>query len=176
MSIVTKFMFSLSSLLLWIAGLGIVIMLVLVTADVISRMLFNVAIPGTDTIVASYLMVATVFLPLAMIELLDENIAVDILRDRVPDFMKDIFDIIAHLLAAGFYLILAWIYYEVAVEAFERKEFVTGTWDVPIWPARIFMPAGLFIAVLAAVMKLFLAFQALITGAKPASHDNTGAL
>lgn len=169
-------MTTLSNLLVWIAGIGIVIMLVLVTADVFSRTLLNMAIPGTDTIVASYLMVATIFLPLAIIELLDENIAVDIVRDNVPDLMKDLFDILAHLLAGGFYLILAWIYYEVAVEAFERKEFVTGTWDVPIWPARIFMPVGLFVAALAALMKLFLAARALITGATPASHDKTGAL
>lgn len=157
-----------------LAGGGIVIMLLLVTADVLARSLFNIAIPGTDTIVASYLMVATIFLPLALLEILDENIAVDVLRDNVPDRIKDIFDIIAHLLAAGYYALLGWLYWHVALEAFAVKEFVTGSWDVPIWPARVFMPLGLFVATLASVSQLFTAIKALVTGSKPSEHHPAG--
>lgn len=157
-----------------LAGVGIVIMLVLVTADVVARAVFNVAIRGTDTIVASYLMVATIFLPLALLEILDENIAVDVLRDNVPDFVKDIFDIIAHILGAGYYALLGWLYWQVALDAFEVKEFVTGSWDVPIWPARIFMPLGLLVAALAAAVQLWAAFKALATGSKPSEHHPAG--
>lgn len=157
-----------------LAGVGIVIMLVLVTADVVARAVFNVAIPGTDTIVASYLMVATIFLPLALLEILDENIAVDVLRDNVPDFVKDIFDIIAHLLAAYYYALLGWLYWQVALDAFEVKEFVTGSWDVPIWPARTFMPLGLMVAALAAAVQLWAAVKALVTGGKPSEHHPAG--
>lgn len=156
------------------AGVGIVIMLVLVTADVVMRAVFNVAIPGTDTIVASYLMVATIFLPLALLEVLDENIAVDVLRDAVPDAIKDIFDIIAHLLGAGYYALLGWLYWHVALDAYEVKEFITGSWDVPIWPARIFMPLGLSVAALAALLQLFSAFRTLFTGSKPSEHHPAG--
>jgi TRAP-type C4-dicarboxylate transport system permease small subunit len=121
-----------------LAGLGIILMLVLVVTDVIGRSVLNVAIPGIDTVVASYLMVATIFLPLGLLQLLDENIAVDILRDWVPDAIK---------------------------------EYVTGTWNVPIWPARILMPIGLFVAAIAAVAKLTHAIGALFSGSKPDSHD-----
>lgn len=154
-----------------LAGLGIILMLVLVVTDVIGRSVLNVAIPGIDTVVASYLMVATIFLPLGLLQLLDENIAVDILRDWVPDAIKDVFDIVAHLLAAGFFVLLGWLYFDVAVEAFEIKEYVTGTWNVPIWPARILMPIGLFVAAIAAVAKLTHAIGALFSGSKPDSHD-----
>ena len=157
-----------------LAGVCIVIMLVLVTADVVMRGVFNVAIPGTDTIVASYLMVATIFLPLALLEVLDENIAVDVLRDVVPDAIKDIFDIIAHLLGAGYSALLGWLYWHVALDAYEVKEFITGSWDVPIWPARIFMPLGLFVAASAAVLQLFSALRTLFTGSKPSEHHPAG--
>lgn len=165
----------LSQSLVGISGVCIVLMLILVVSDVLARALINVAIPGIDTIVASYLMVATIFLPLALLQILEENIAVDVLRDNVPDFMKDIFDIIAHILAVAFYGILGWIYFKVAVDAFEIREYVTGAWDVPIWPARVFMPIGLFFGSVAALGKLFLSIRDLFTGAPPPPHDSTGA-
>lgn len=158
-----------------LAGIGVVLMLVLVVTDVVARALFNVAVPGIDTIVASYLMVATIFLPLALLQILEENIAVDALRDNVPDLVKDLFDIIAHLLAVGFYALLGWIYFEVAIDAFEIKEFVTGTWNVPIWPARVFMPLGLFLGSVAALAKLIVSIYDLFTGTPPDPHDSTGA-
>ncbi len=157
-----------------LAGICIVIMLAAVTADVAMRAVFNIAIPGIDAIVASYLMVATIFLPLALLEILDENIAVDALRDAVPDMVKDLFDIAAYTLTVGFYALLGWLYFEVAVESFEVREYVTGTWDVPIWPARVFMPFGLVLASLAAVARLFIAVRALITGEKPSDHHTAG--
>lgn len=147
-----------------LAKLGIVVMLVLVVSDVLARALFNTAIPGIDTVVASYLMVATIFLPLALLHLIDENIAVDVLRSNMPGKVQLLFDVIAHLLSIGFYGLLAWIYTHVAIEAFAIKEYVTGTWDVPIWPARVFMPLGAALGAIAAVAKLFAAIRHLLRG------------
>lgn len=157
-----------------VTSIGIIVMLVLVTADVLMRATLNVALPGVDAIVASYLMVATIFLPLALLHLLEENIAVDALRDNVPDLLKDIFDIIAHLLSVIFYGLLGWLYYKVAVDSFAVGEFVTGTWNVPIWPARVFMPIGLGLAALAALVKLFESLRAAFTGSKPSSSHTAG--
>lgn len=165
----------LSQILVGLAGLGIVLMLLLVVGDVLTRTLFNVAIPGMDTIVASYLMISAIFLPLALLQILEENIAVDVLRDHVPDVIKDLFDVIADLLALAFYVLLGWIYFKVAIEAFEIKEYVSGTWDVPIWPARVFMPLGLFLASVAAFVKLLKAIRDFFKGAPPPPHDSTGA-
>lgn len=169
-----RFATALSRGMVAIAGFSIVAMLVLVAGDVISRAVLNIAIPGIDTVVAAYLMVATIFLPLAMLEMLEENISVDILRDHVPDVVKDIFDVIGRLLTTILYGLLAWLYVHVALESFEIREFVTGTWDVPIWPARIIMPIGLLVATLAAGTKLLVSLRALIAGSKPPSHHTTG--
>jgi len=155
------------------AMLCTLIMLILVVSDVASRGFLNIAIPGVDTIVASYLMVAVIFLPLAMLHILDENITVSVVYDAVPNVVKDLFDILAHILAFGYYIILAWVYYKVAVESFEIKEFITGTWDVPIWPARIFMPLGLFMGSVVSLGKLIATIQDMVAGA-PAEHKTTG--
>ncbi|AJE46803.1 TRAP transporter small permease [Celeribacter indicus] len=171
----TKAANAISRLAVAIAGVGIVLMLVLVVADVVLRATFNMAIPGNDTIVASYLMVAAIFLPLALLQMLDENIAVEALYDRCPAVLRDVFDLLAHVLTLAFYLILGWVYAEVAVEAFAVKEFVTGTWNVPIWPARVFMPAGLFLGAFAAAVKAVQAARYMRAGAPPPPHDTPGA-
>jgi len=161
--------------LVGLAELSVVAMLLLIVTDVVVRAVFNFAVPGIDTIVASYLMVAVSFMPLALLHMLDENIAVDFLRNMVPNAAKDLFDVIAHLLAIVYYGLGAWIFYDVAAESFRIREYVTGTWDVPIWPARILMPIGLLVGALAAVAMLIRALRALFTGGKPATHDTTGA-
>lgn len=156
-----------------IAGASIVVMLILVCSDVLSRMLFNIAIPGTNTVVASYLMVATIFLPLATLQLLEENISVEVISGLLPVPLQNLCDIIGHLLSGTFYVLLGYLYYHVAVEAIEIREFASGTWDVPIWPARVIMPLGLFIAALAAALKAILVLTHIFK--KPEnSHDHHG--
>jgi len=162
--------------LVGIAGVCIVIMLVLVVCDVLSRAVFNVAVPGIDTIVASYLMVAAIFLPLAMLQILEENIAVDVFREMVPPVVQKLFDIVGHLLTLVFYGLLAWLYAKVALESYEIREFVTGTWDVPIWPARIIMPLGLGCGALAAATKCLVVFVDLFTGHDHSNHLPSGTI
>lgn len=161
----------LSRAMLVLAGIATIMMLVMIVADVISKAVFNFALPGVDTIVASYLMVAVIFLPLAMVELLEENIAVDVLYNVFPTSIQHLCGMLGHLLTAVFYALLGWLYIGVAVEAIEIREFVTGAWNVPIWPARIIMPAGLIIGAIVALVKLALILTDLL-GPKP--HRDTG--
>lgn len=152
----------LSQSLIVVAGIATIVMLVIIVADVISKAFFSFAIPGVDTIVASYLMVAVIFLPLAMLELIEENIAVDVLYNVMPVVLRRLCAILGHVLTILFYLLLAWLYLAVAIEAFEIREFVTGSWNVPIWPARIIMPIGLTFAAAVAIVKLLLILKNLI--------------
>jgi TRAP-type C4-dicarboxylate transport system permease small subunit len=165
---------TMSGAMIYLAGVGIILMLVLVVSDVVGRAVLNTAIPGIDTIVASYLMVATIFLPLGLLQVLDENISVDFLHNIMPKWMQGVFDVLAQLLAMLFFALLGWLYFWVAVEAYETKEYVTGTWDVPIWPARILMPLGLAVASFAAAVMLYRAVFALFSRSKPLSNSHSG--
>jgi len=156
-----------------LASVGTLMMLALVSCDVLSRLLFNIAIPGTETIVASYLMVAIIFLPLAMLQLQEENISVEVIANLVPVPLQLVFDLVGHLLTAIFYGLLAYLYYHVAVEAIEIREFVSGTWNVPIWPARLIMPFGLFVGVIAAVTKGIVVLGKLASGSSKGPHKHS---
>jgi TRAP-type C4-dicarboxylate transport system permease small subunit len=162
--------------LVLLAEVSVVLMLVLVVADVLARGLFNVPIPGTEAIVASYLMVATIFLPLALLQVLDEHIAVDALYGLMPRSVQHGFVLVAHLCALAFYAVLGWIYYHVAVEAVEIREFVSGTWNVPIWPARLIMPLGLALAAVSALARLLLVLRLCMrpTAVKASHPKNPG--
>jgi len=161
----------LSRAMLVLAGIATVVMLVTIVADVISKSAFNFALPGVDRIVASYLMVAVIFLPLAMLELLEENIAVDVLYHVLPTSIQHLCAMLGHLLTAVFYGLLGWLYAGVAIEAIEIREFVSGAWNVPIWPARMIMPAGLIIGAIVALVKLCLILIDLLG---PNPHRDTG--
>ena len=159
-----------------IAGLSVAIMVVLVTSDVVMRALFRISILGVDAVVASYLMIATIFLPLAMVGFLEEHITVDALHYQASNVIKNLFDLVGHLLSFVLYSSLAFLYFKTAIESYEIREYITGTWNVPIWPARIIMPIGLGLAGVAAVVKLALIARALHAGSNPTSSNANGTI
>src|SRR5690606_40657440 len=69
----------LTNVLALVGALGVIAMLLHVTADVISRQLFQRPVPATVEIVSRYYMVLISFLPLAWTERRNEMITVDIL-------------------------------------------------------------------------------------------------
>src|SRR5699024_11037366 len=93
--------------LVMIAGLVLVLMVVHVTLDVLGKYFFNAPLPGTAEIVASYYMIAAVFLPLAYIEVVNRPIMVEILYERLGLTSRWLCWVIATICSILFYLFLA---------------------------------------------------------------------
>ena len=74
----------LANALAFLGGIAVVLMMLHICADVIAKYVFNSPIPGTLEIVSNYYMVATVFLPLALVERKNAHIAVEILSQHLP--------------------------------------------------------------------------------------------
>ena len=53
-----------STVLAWIGGAALILMMLHIAADVVARYIFNAPLHGTVEIVSAYYMVAVVFLPL----------------------------------------------------------------------------------------------------------------
>ena len=64
-----------------LAGAALVMMLLQISLDVFSKYLFNTPFLWTMDVVASYLMVAIVFLPLAQVERENSHIRVELLTN-----------------------------------------------------------------------------------------------
>ena len=156
--------------LTWIAGAALVLMMTNVAADVTLKYLLNMPIPGTAEVVAAYYMIGVVFLPLAWIETHNRPIVVELFYDRMPGWAKPPLDALGTLASLVFYGFLLWQSIKIALESFDRGEYVDGMWRVVVWPSRFLIPLGLLVAMLVLLLRL----STVIRG-QPAKHGQTQA-
>jgi TRAP-type C4-dicarboxylate transport system permease small subunit len=143
----------LSDLLVIVAGLALVAMMTHVTSDVIGKYFFSMPIPGTAEVVASYYMIATVFLPLAYIEVHRRPIVVDLVYNMLPGVAHPAIDLLGTIASGIFYGFLAWQSTLIALNAWEIGEIVEGAWRVVVWPSRFLLPLGLALACIVLILR-----------------------
>lgn len=139
--------------LMLVGGLGIILMMLNITLDVILKVFWNAPIQGTVEISSYYYMVAIVMLPMAMVEYDDEQISVDLLFNHLPDWLKRTSLMLTFIATAGMLSIITWRTGLDAVRAFNVGEVVMGSREIIVWPARCMLPLGFGLAAIAAVMR-----------------------
>lgn len=134
-----------SALLSTIAGgVFIVLMMVHVSLDVLSKYLLNHPLPGTFEIASGYYMVALVFLPLIAVSRGAGHIAVELFTNMLPDRIQRWLAALIALLVALFTGIFAWAStVEAMGRTIEGEVWQSGLETVIIWPSRWFLPIGL---------------------------------
>lgn len=150
-----KTIYVLSKALVTICSAALVLMMVQVTLDVTGKYLLSAPIPGNETIVASYYMVAIVFLPLAWVELRDEAIVVELLYGMAPECVQRVMAFLGSFATFICYAALTWFLWGPAVHAYNIGEFDSGTWDVITWPSKFLIPLGLAIGALISLLKMY---------------------
>lgn len=146
----------LSKLLAVCAGLSLVLMLLHVSLDVVGKYLFSTPIPGTAEVVASYYMIAAVFLPLAYLEVNNRSIMVELFYNFFPTTARYFCDLLSAICSFLFFFFLAKEGWLIAVQSFEMKEIVEGAWKVVIWPSRFVIPISLAVACIAIALRFIL--------------------
>lgn len=136
----------------WLAA---VLMLFQVSLDIIGKFLFSMPVSGTAELVASYYMIALVFMALPLMENRGDAIAVDLLYDRFGPRLKMVSRIIALTLTLAFYLVFAWSTLEAAMKAMAVREVILGSREFEVWPSRFFLPAGCLLAAVVVVLQQF---------------------
>jgi len=143
--------------LMLLGGLGIVLMMVNVTSDVVLKAIWNTPIQSTIEISSYYYMVAIVMLPMALIELEDEQIVVDLLFNHYPDWLQRACLTMASAAAMGILAVMTWRTGQDAIRAFRVGEVVMGNRDIIVWPSRCMLPLGFGMATVAAGLRMVLA-------------------
>lgn len=131
-----------SDLLAWIGGAALILMMLHITAEVVGRYFFNSPLHGTVEIVPTYYMVATVFLPLALIEKLNGHIVVELVSKHFPERIQEIQIALVALLSAAYFGAFTWQTWGDAVQKFEVREVSLGNVAVTVWPTRFYVPIG----------------------------------
>lgn len=134
----------------------VALMMLHVTADVVGRFTMNMPLPGTITIVSHYYMVLLGFLALALAEDRNAHISVEVVYDLLPGFARRALAILARLVSAAAFGLVAVRGWEVAQSKTAIGASVQQGSDViVVWPTYWAIPIGAGLMALVALAKVF---------------------
>jgi TRAP-type C4-dicarboxylate transport system permease small subunit len=159
-----KIFFALSKkiavLLSYAGAIAILSMMLLVVADVATKYLFNDPIDGTTAIVASYFMVALVFLPLAAVTISSGHLFVELFTQKMTPKSRHLLDLSNDLIILAYLLFISVC---TSIEAIRRTKegeaWETAADLMPVWPSRWFLPLGLAAMATVIIYRIFRHFQ-----------------
>jgi len=131
---------SVSKLLSYVGAAVLFVLMLLTTADVAGRYLFNAPITGVFEI-TEFSMACLVFCALAYTQSRKGHVAVDIFVSRFPPKRQRIIDIIAHMLSFIVFLLITWKSIERGIELMEYKES-SAILQIPVYPFLFVVAAG----------------------------------
>ncbi|MFJ5768941.1 TRAP transporter small permease [Psychrobacillus sp. NPDC093180] len=108
---------------------------------VFMRYIFNNPVSWTTEIFEVF-MVAAIFIGFGMALKDERHIVVDLVYDKMPSFIKKIFNIISNVLGAGFSIYLMFMGIEM-VDIARIQGGVTVDVGIPIWLTYMIMPIGM---------------------------------
>ncbi|WP_339947454.1 TRAP transporter small permease [uncultured Albimonas sp.] len=134
-----------------VGAVAVVLMMLQIVLDVFMRNIFQTPLPMTTTVVAKWYMVACAFLPLAMSEIVNRHIAVEVVFSGLSRRRKRLVGGFACLVAFAVAAAMVRPFWFEAVKKFEVGAFlVENGRQLPVWQTYFFLPIGfaLFAAVL----------------------------
>lgn len=134
----------------WLAA---VLMLIQVSLDIVGKFVLKMPVPGTAELVASYYMIALVFMALPLIEKRNESIVVDLFYNAFGPRLQFLCRLVALIFTLAFYIVFAWATLEAAMKSMAVREVVLGSREFQVWPSRFFLPAGCALAALVVLLR-----------------------
>ena len=151
----------LARLTLWLAAVLLLLMAFHVTADVVSRSVFNAPIAATLEFGTYYYMVAASFLALGYAQMRDHNVSVDILIHGAGARVRMIVECVALIVTLIYAATFTWASTLSALEKTQAGAYtLTQFFNLATWPSRwILVVAGAVfsLVVLAQILRLMVA-------------------
>ncbi|MBO6720063.1 MAG: TRAP transporter small permease [Rhizobiaceae bacterium] len=141
-----RFWSAVDTILLTVGGAVLMVGIFHVAADVILKYVANQPIPGTIIYVSNYYMTMAVYLPLAMAEMRNQHIIVDLWPDSAPHWLNLLGLRFTWALSAGIYLLLAWNTLQDASRKMSEGEYVLDQGGLVItWPSYYVLPFSMLV-------------------------------
>lgn len=125
--------------LLSIAGVALLAMMVLITANAVGRYLFNAPISGILTLTELYLLIALVFFGLPHLQRDEGNIKVDIISKDFEPLRQELIKIVVRTLILGIFALIA---YEAALSTLDLLQ--RGATRSVVIPLPSYLSWGIF--------------------------------
>jgi TRAP-type C4-dicarboxylate transport system permease small subunit len=147
-----------------------VAMMVLVTGDVVARYGFNSPTTWADEM-ASYLLIAIVFLGLAQNLRQGSHIRIDVITGRLPEGARLVLDVVAYAVGVVFSAVLVggcWVRF---TNFWERGTTSDSPLMTPLWIPMVPVLAGALVLALAAVAGFVVHLHALLAASRRPAED-----
>jgi len=128
--------------LILIAGLIVMLMMIMVTADVLMRNLFNRPIEGVYELV-TLLFVSAVFMGLSFVQFAKENVKIDAPTEKLPIAVKEILEWFGYLIGAVIAFIIFWKSGQEAYRSFVTQDYTYGSAKLLNWPSKTVAALGM---------------------------------
>ncbi|MHA7851932.1 TRAP transporter small permease [Roseovarius sp.] len=142
MTVLFRLIRGLNIVIMAISGLVLLSMMLIVTSDVLFTTFLGKPIQNVIEIVAFYMMVGIVFLPLGSAELRDDHIKTDILTQKLPRKLWLVSQVLVGVISILILSLLTYVSFGKAIEATRRGEVMMGTTLIQIWPSRWILLLG----------------------------------
>jgi TRAP-type C4-dicarboxylate transport system permease small subunit len=138
-----------SSVLLVLGGIAATLMMLQIGADIVGKYVFDKPVPATLEIVAWYYMVATIFVPIAYVQLHGKHLTVELFTQGLSQRRLATIEAITAVLTFLYAGTLFVLTFRTAVEETGRGEAQDATFfDLPVWPSRWILPLSLGVMML----------------------------
>lgn len=167
---------ALDKIILGIGAIGLIAMMLHISADIIGGLVFNAPIAVTSAFVTQYYMIAVAFLPLASGEWRGAHIGVDLFVTRlskVPRRYVDLVILVVYLLVCLMLTVQSW---QQAAEKISSGAFIIEqTTRLSIWPSYLVLPAAFGLLTLIVALKLWCRLLGRPEPEAPEDPDHVGA-
>ncbi|MCR2811372.1 MULTISPECIES: TRAP transporter small permease [unclassified Microbacterium] len=136
-----------------VAGASVVVLMLMTVADVGARTISGRSLSGVYEFTSIFLVVAAVG-GMSLAERDEVHVRLSLVTDRLPRAVGAVCSIIGLALAVAVVLVLTYLNVGLAVDSFERNEVALGLARIPTWPAKAFIPIGLFVLALSLALTL----------------------
>lgn len=147
----------LNGLTLWIGGFALILMMLHISASVISLKLFGRPIPGTLEFVTYPYMLSVVFLPLAATQVAREHVIVEVFTQGLSRRRLARLDALVAVIVGAYLGFLTWFSAVEALRSTRRNEVIrVFDHDLPLWITRWIVLlgfGGMFIVLLVQVLR-----------------------
>lgn len=135
--------------------LGILLMVVHVTLDVLLRATFSISIPATVELVTRYYLITLALMPLGWVEWRKDMITVEALEGMMGQRLVRLSDVLVSLVSAVIYVVLTVATWEKAMEQYAIGSYVMSlNFPMPVWPTYFALPVAFALAAVVCVVRI----------------------
>lgn len=127
---------------LFLGGLFVILVMLIVTVDAVARYAFRAPLPWAFEVISYYLLVGAAYLPISSTFRHGDHINLNLLRQLFPQWLRKWLDLLWGGLSLALFALIAYLAFEVSLEAYSNKEYNPGYVAWPVWLSFLPIPVG----------------------------------